>query len=333
MILKDKSDIAKFLPLNSGFVFNNVKPYLQHAEKEHLIPVLGKPLYDLLDEAFNSEVPLTEGRLFDLLPYAQAVVVNFGIHEFIPVGNIQISDKGIKIHTEDSLKPAPLWAKEELQETLANAAFSDLEALRLFLDENQETYEEWATSSAYERSKDSFINYASEFSDIYNIANSNRTFVRLKSIIKNVEEEIIQNALGAEYYEELREKILDEDLNPDDKLILRRIKKAVVFYTIAEATKLLPVQITEYGFSIKSYSGALINKNAMPASDEQLSRLVETTQAKALEHIESLRNFLNTTASSIKYSTYFSSSTYSAPGKGFTREDTSDNTKIFNLFT
>lgn len=334
MIIKNIDDIKKFLPLNSGFVFKNVEPYLLRAEKEYLIPEIGQELYELLNDAYNdTETPLTAGRLFDLLPYAQAIVVNFGIKDFIPVGNIQISDKGIKIHTEESLKPAPLWAKEELSETLSNAAFADLEALKLFLDERQDLYIEWATSTAYERAKDLLINYASEFSEIYNIANSNRTFVRLKSILKNVQEDIIQNTIGEEYYTELTEKIFDEDLNPDDKKILRKIKKALVFHTIVEAAKILPVQITEYGFSVKSYTGNLINKKIEAADDSQMQRFIDATNAKALEYIEEIRKFLNANASTIKYPTYFASSTYSAPGAEYKRDDNAENTKIFNMFT
>lgn len=330
MIVKTTEEIRNFLPVIASYEYDTVKSYLNRAEKEFLIEHISPVLYTVLDNAYNND-NLTE-RLTKLLPYAQAVVVNYGFNIFVPVGNISISEKGLHMHTEESLKPAPLWAKEELQNTLKDAAFFDLEALLMFLDENQNDYPEWVDSNAYSRNKSLFIQYSKEFSEYYNIGNSYRTFVRLKSILKDVQEDKISTVLGEDYYEELVEKHLDEDTNPDDKNVLRKVKKALVYFTVADACRLLPVEITDMGLTIRSYNGFSINQQINSANDIKVNKLMKACEEKALKYVEELKNYLNKTASATVLPTYYNSESYSSPTNAYTRNDTNSNTKIFNNF-
>lgn len=333
MIVKTTEEIRKYLPVVASYQFETIEPFLARAEKEFLVESLSSSLYNALNNGYNEigGSTMTE-RLNNLLPYAQAAVVNYAFNIFVPVGNISISEKGILMHQEQNLKPAPLWAKEELQNTLKDAAFFDLEALLLFLDENQNDYPEWVDSSSYTKNKSLFIQYAKEFSDHFNIANSYRTFVRLKAIMKDVQEDKISELLGEEYFEELVEKHLDEELNPDDVKVLRLLKKALVFFTIADACRLLPVEINDMGLVIRSYTGFSINTQIQSANDLKINKLMKESENKAIKYAEQIANHLNKNASATVLPTYYNSNTYQAPSAAFKRVDTADNTKIYNTF-
>ncbi len=312
MIIKTTEEARKYLAVNAAFTFGSISPSIKRAEREYLIDVMGKELLGVLDTAYNAEDGLTD-RLTALLPYAQAAAVNLGFMLYIPIGNIQISEKGIQVVTEENRKPAPLWAKEELQNTLKDSGFADLEALQMFLDENQNNYPEWVDSSAFDRVKELFVNTASAFSQIYPIGNSWRTFVRLKPIMRNVEEDLFVSALGEEYFNELKEKFRDEDANSDDKKVLAKLNKAIVFYTVAEACRLLPVELSENGLSIKSYMGNGINKQEQAAPSSLISNLTDVTSKKAQEYLEQMKSFMNSVASPSVLPTYYNSDAYTKP--------------------
>lgn len=331
MIIKTVADFRKYVPINAAFQMHAINPQIIRAERDVLQQYIGEELYLALDAACNSEGTMP-APLATLLPFAQAVVANQALITFIPIGSIQISDKGIVVQSEDTVKPAPLWAKEELQNALTNALFFELEALRLFLDENKENYPQYTSSTAFERSKELFIQTVDEFNDVYNIGNSHRTFVRLKSVLRNVQNEQIRDVLGEAYYLELLEKFIDEDLNPDDKNVLRELRKSLVFFTISEACRLMPVQIIDGVLVVRSDMISMQGKGAS-ANDVHVNRLMTSSYKKAEEYLLKFKGYLNSIASASVIPTYFNSSEYIKPGTEYQRSDNADDNKLFNMFT
>lgn len=312
MIIKDITTVKKYVGINSDMNFASVQSYLRSAEQNYIIPLVGKEIYDVVNNAVNSADPLSPA-ITAVLPYFEAPIATLGILAYIPTGNVIISDSGIFMSQEETLKPAALWAKEELQEFLKTTGYSDLEALVDFLIDNSDDYPAFAAADAYKKFRGHFVSFTSEFNEIYDINASYRTFSRIKSVCHNVENDTIKGLIGTEYFEELIEKITDGDANADDKKAIQMIQRAVVFLSIAEACDTLPIEFTDEGLIIRSINSNNVNRLTAAAPQSSLTLKKNYALNKGNEYLLEVKNYLNKNASSIKYATYFNSTAYTNP--------------------
>lgn len=330
MIIKNIATVKNYVGINADMNYMSIKPYLRSAEQNYIIPLVGKEIYDVLNNAVNSEDPLSPA-LTALLPYFEAPIATLAVLAYIPTGNVIISDNGIFMSEETNLKPAALWAKEELQEFLKTTGYADLEALVDFLIDNSSDYPAFVAADAYKKFRGHFVSFTSEFNEIYDINASYRTFSRIKSVCQNIENDTIKDLLGEEYFDELIEKITDGDTTPDDKKIIPMVQRAIVFLAIAEACETLPIEFTDEGLVIRSVSSN--NVNRLTNSAPQNSILIKKNYAlsKGKEYLSEAKNYLNKNASSIKYTTYFNSSAYTNPANiTITNNDINDkDSKIY----
>lgn len=312
MIIKNIDTVRNYVGINRDMNFASVQAYIRSAEQNYIIPLVGKEIYDVVNAAVNSTDPMP-AAITAVLPYFEAPIATLAILAYIPTGNVIISDAGIFMSHEENMKPAALWAKEELQEFLKTTGYADLEALIDFLIDNSDDYPAFAAADAYKKFRGHFVSFTSEFNEIYDINASYRTFSRLKSVCHNIESDTIKGLLGVEYFEELIEKITDGDANADDKKVIPMIQRAVVFLTVAEACETLPIEFTDEGLIIRSINSNNVNRLTTAAPQSSILIKKNYAYSKGQEYLREVKEYLNKHASSTKYSTYFNSSAYTNP--------------------
>ncbi|TSA37424.1 MAG: hypothetical protein D4R64_05735, partial [Porphyromonadaceae bacterium] len=61
-------EVRKYLPVSLATTFSNISPFIQSAEVNFILPLLGQKLYDLALKFYDSPTPLPEGITLESSP-------------------------------------------------------------------------------------------------------------------------------------------------------------------------------------------------------------------------------------------------------------------------
>jgi hypothetical protein len=288
--------------------FALLQPDLLLAEHDHLRPALGEDFFDELLAAASAEA--TELRR--LLAFSLA---NLTMVSFLDVAQVQISGSGVQIISTDHEKTAFQWQINALKANLSRKGFNGLEKALAYLERHAADFPTWASSETAQRARGQFIATASEFSTYYNISNARLTFQALASLLPKTESFRLAPALGADFFEELKQQLRTATLTPEnEQLVTGYLRPALAHLTMAQA-------IGELGFSLNGQNLELnvyrFDDSNSKESDPGLTQLLDMKAGQALHdgerYLRRLVTHLNATASATRYATYFASPTYAAP--------------------
>lgn len=264
--------------------FDVIEYAVEEREQELQRKYLGEGTYEAL-VAFivNNNSQSDKKAWAQLLFHCRRYLANFSFLDYIPEGQLEISENGIRIVTNEDRKQAFDWQIKKLEAKYEKSGNKALENLLAFLEKNVDTFTSWATSEAFTLNKRYFINSAEVFQELVDIGYSRRVFLQLIPSMQKVEEFHLQEALGEAFFEELKEKVLDlEEQEADYKPVFRMVRGAVANLTAVMEHKRLDVDPQEYD----RYGHAYIQK---------------------------LKEHLNTKASASLFANYFNSDAYTAP--------------------
>lgn len=322
-LVKDTADILQYLPVAESMSKEVFMPFIADAERQYLIPAIGKDLFNELDLHYNDEnFTLTEEEE-DLLAKCQAVIAPYAFMLWIPSGQLLISDAGIRIANTETHKTAFQWQIDKLSSSLLKKAGSALDDLYNFLEENKADWDLWTESSVYTEFKDCFISTTEQFSKLYNlIGNSRRNFVAIKSCMLKVQEFTISAALGEDFYNELLEEHKD-GLSGANADLLPYIQKALAPLTMAKAYAELNVAIDERGvLMFDNLGSSLVSNPSGQPKPEYLSKLEKQAQEDGLAYLQKMKDFLKANISD--YDTYAASDAYDSENNNPTFDRDSD---------
>ncbi len=296
---------------------------LDAAFRDFVIPVLGDDLANDLVDAYQASIATSPTVMTDplksLLPIVRDVVAPMGWLKYLAKNYNTSKDGGITIQVDaDSGRASsPLWAYNKLAKQLSEDGMRSVDALYTYLDKLPSgTFPQWESSDAYTQYKDGFIQTTVDFNKQYFINNNRYTFLRLKSFMNDVEDLMMEGAIGKDFYTYLKSKLSDRTFtfNNHEKEFLRLFKKAIAFHTISFAAESLPL-VFENGLMAlpeipREEYGAEIGLKAMDSDrvkkiKSEAERIGNIWLGKAL-------NYLNATASSSIFQVYFNSPTYTS---------------------
>lgn len=310
MLFKDIATFKEVFPIVGSTEFENIQQFIQQAELEFIIPLIGKEQYDDINDAYNATTPTLSSEQAALLPYLQKALAPYSMYLWIPSGQLSIGDNGIRIANTETHKTAFQWQIDKLERSLIRQGGVAADSLLQFLEENKSDYTLWTDSESYNDFKSTFITSALQFSKIYAALGYSRTnFIAIRSTMKMIEDLDIQSELGEEYYLELQDEHLSGSLTEENKKVYNIMIKAIAHLTIARAIATLSVSFDERGvlnFNSKSNTTTLDNKE--PAKDQMITKLEVEAEKIGKSYIQKLKKFLADNISD--YSTYASSSAY-----------------------
>jgi hypothetical protein len=313
-LFKTIAEVKLYWPTLSSSKIENIKPFIDQAERDFIITAIGKFQYDELNEWYNTETPAENAALTALLAKVQASLALYAYYLWIPSGQLQIGDSGIRIATTDTLKTAFQWQIDELQDSILRQAGTAMDALLEFLEENKDDYGVWATSDAYTKFKDCFIKTAAEFTTIYNALGGSRVnFAAIKGTMKKVQDFVLIPELSAAFYDELMEQYLADDLTPENAKVIPIIQKTLAHLTMAAAITQLSAKISENGILVFNTSASrIVSKQKEPAPPYMLTKMEQQAKADGLAYLSMLRKFLADNITD--YPTYETGGSYSSDG-------------------
>lgn len=279
-------------------------PDIEAAEEKHIIPIIGKELYDELHEAYVGET-LTEAQT-QLLQRIRKPLAAYAYYDDLALQHAMITDAGVRRTTTDNMPSAYRWEFEGVKEALLEKATAGIETLLSFLDINANSFTKWKQSEQYKFRQKQLIKTAMDFSAQYKLHQPNRTFSSLLSLMGDVELMYIYPTIGKAFYMDL---IADTTLNDQQKEVLILLKKAMANLTIYHAFEKLTVRMTAYGPTIYDRYQDRLETDSQPTTD-LMAFAMKSALRDGQSYLSKAKDYLNRNATADIFPLYFASDLY-----------------------
>jgi len=310
VLIRTESELKEFTGVSMALSIESLSPHLAFSwAEDQLITILGQSLYENLLNAYADgtlEEP-AQAKLKVLLPYVQKPLAALAVYSFMQEGGVMISDQGI---TADRDRSAFQWQQQKAESHYLESAYRSLDRLIVFLLANKADYNNWSDTLYHSSQANLLINSPALFNEHINIRSSYRTFVALLPHLRQVQERQILSLLGEAFLADILANLNDEKY----KDLLRYLRPALAFLSMAEAIEVLHIELTGDGallYSLRTNVGNMQEQHA-PASSE-LARSALRYQERGRSWLQDLREHLNAQASAEKYPLYFNSANYEDP--------------------
>ena len=300
-LIRTIEDLKKHIAIDFIDGFDVIEFAVEDREEELRSKYLGDELYANLvkcyDGTYEAAAEITQemvNKHNKALWYCQRIISNAAFKDYIPEGELDISENGIRITVTDNKKQAFQWQIEKLEKKYESASDSNLELLLKLLNENLPLFDDWTSSPAYVANKVNFVYSANQFNLFSKTKITHTQFIELQPVISYVEDFYINSALGDDFYDELKERIKDgedRDEPPADP-----------------ATS----QADEYDKVFKLINGAVVNYVASETG-EKAGFDPDDGDKKAAHYMQRLVEYLNNKASADLFAKYYESDKYTAP--------------------
>lgn len=309
-LIKTIAELTKFWPVIQTSTIENVLPFIVQAERDYIIPAISQAQYDDLSTAYNAESPSLSDEQTALLEKIQPAITLYAYYLWVPSGQLQIGDNGIRIASTDSMKTAFQWQINDLQRSLLKQAGSAMDDLLSFMEINITDYTIWSASDEYKQFADFFISTAKKFTENYTpLANSRVTFMALRSAMRAVEDFAIQAEISPEYFAELKAQMKGNSLTDANKLVIPYIQKAVAQLAVNRGIVGMMVTIDERGVLVFNNISSHEEINRFDTAPGNIIDVMrKQTDEDGRAYIQLLKNFLKNNIDD--YPTYADSDAY-----------------------
>jgi len=271
----------------------NLQSYIDDAINQKIVPAIGHSQFVDLENLRDSGTNPKQARLIQLL---QKAIVGFMIFNWADQGAVEFSNLGIHVAKSDKKLPASDKKIISLKKQNVQAGFFNLEMAITFLEENIDDFPIYKVGSEHLENRSLLINTSAEFQRSgVNINNDPRLYQTLRVYQSGMESTFIEPLLGFTIKESLHTGILNNSLDQIHRELLRRVQKAVAYYTIYDAIPFMAISIDSSGIfqlsdSVGGISGNVENRSA--ATDRSLARAMSSYYQKAEQEVERIRKYL-----------------------------------------
>ncbi|MEI7723473.1 MAG: DUF6712 family protein [Bacteroidota bacterium] len=310
MILNRSGAGATELKELIGFIyksitFSNLKSYVSFAERD-IKKVIGPEVFKAAEDhymsAFYHLATPDEDHpeyllLEELIEKIQLPVAIHAYRRYVPSSDLTHSDKGRQIFVSEQEKPAFEWQIEKDNENLISLEHEAIDVLLEFLDEHIDEKDldlnviiPWGTSAAYKATKELLIPTVKEFENVFLIGGSRMTFLSLVPMIKRIQENDIKACLGETKYTQITEQVLDNDLTPENIIILDKIRPPLALMALSVAVKRLSSEVLPAG--IFTNITANVVKGKTPASKQERNEIASSLEKDGMRELVKLQEYI-----------------------------------------
>ena len=309
-VINTIAELQLYVTVNNNFDICSIETEFDPVFEKYLRQWLGRDQYDQLVSAYQSATLTPSEQL--LLPHVQRIIAKLALWEHSPMAQVQVSDSGIHAAVTDKYKSASDGQYQRLIDALCDQGHDAIEVMLKFLEENETDYPLWAADEGYTRNKELVVNSAEEFSKHYRIKRGRQAYVCLRDSIMHVECFDLVECIGQEFYDELKQEILDKTVTTENEKALKLIRPAVVYAAIAEAAAKNVFQVDPEGnlyIEYKAASGSVKEKKR--TSSDMLQLKIKQAYSNSQTYFRKLKTFLD--ANIDDYQTYKDSDAYEDP--------------------
>lgn len=304
-LLKDTPQIKEHnSAIQNGLTFENLTSYRDTAEDKHIIPLIGRAFYDILNaRILDTGNPLTaeESELVRLLTKASA---NLTIAYYTSFGSVQLSNAGAHVTVSESQRIASDKKIAELKNNSFLSGFDALYQALQYLHENKivVAFGTYFTSAAYTSNVAYFLQYPKDCTYLSSVSNNAWLFDKLKAAQLRVVDTYVLPVLGSPLYTNLQVKRKAQTLTPLEEDLTKKIQKAVSFLTMAEGIEQNHLHVDANGvFSPSESTGGITGNFQMRDAPlkRDLNSFMHTFLSRGEAELENIRIFLNANATDV----------------------------------
>lgn len=294
-------EIRNFISVSSSADFDKLKPHIQNAERDYLVPVIGLPMYEELQEFYDAELENVGSGIQEetakLLTLVQSAVIHIAYWIGFDLLNAYLSDGGFKRVEAGDVKGLYKYQEENLKNYFRTNGFNGLDVVLKYLEDNLADFGEFSASPAYTLFKSSFIPKTETFNRIVYINNSRLTFLRMKPHMQLIEDTEIATLLGPVAYAFVKAEILKESPADKVKALIPFIQKPVAFLASAMLMEESGADLMDNGLYFTSTGLTKDNMTIQqPASGDRIATLVMRNRSFGEIFLNQLRIYLVTNA-------------------------------------
>lgn len=194
MLLTERREIDIFLPTSVQESAESILTLAADAEETHLLPVLGRPLFDHIDElyqevALNDDWYLPQNRKDTppeqrLIRLCQEVVVYMTLADNAGLFSVSLNDAGLNTPSSQGYEEADEKRIDRFVKDAFKKGHRAIDRLLIFLEEDARSEEpkfaeHWKSSRYFYENHDTLFTTAVEFNRYVNIDESREWFVKL----------------------------------------------------------------------------------------------------------------------------------------------------------
>lgn len=259
MILTEEK-IQKYIPSSILNDYSVLEMQESISMGDYLKPLLGSTLITRL---LKTEDDTDRDAL---MPYFERPLAYFTYLDCVDTMDLVHTAQGFVVMSNANMTPASKDRVLKFKNSIADKAYSGVEALLEFIEENIGKYPEWKESDTYLTAQDHFIDTAIDFHKYVRISKNRRTFLALIPHMGDIETFRIKSVLKDKYDSLLNATATETET----KILLPLIKGAIANLSMAKALDLLTLDIGDDGIYLKYDIGK--NKPADTPRIEQQKR-------------------------------------------------------------
>lgn len=294
------AEIRKYIPVSAATSFDNLAPFIQSAEVNYILPLLGEELYNQLLSYYSTPLSLPAGvtvqnkSLFDLLiQHTQRALINLAYYAGYDFLNTIINDAGFHRQESDTEKGLYKYQEEAVKSGFRNNGFNSLDTMLGFLESHIDDFPLFKTSSNYTLRKASLLPDTRTFDSIFDINNSRLVFLKLCRFIKEVEDFEIGALLGDGLYARVKEVLANDLPDVAIRTLIPYIRPPLAYLAVSRASFQLGMIVTDKGLFFESQDSTNLNTTVQkPLSDQQYYLLATRSEKTGNDYLELLRGFL-----------------------------------------
>lgn len=316
-LIKTIEEVKDQVSINLNNELTTILPDINFVEEQFIRDdsCLGAAQYDDLHLKYQNDDPLTPAETF-LLEACQRAIANMAYGVYTTIGQVEISDSGIRIQSGMEYKTAFQWQVHDIQNNyFFKKGYFYIDKILELLEGAPSSYSLWKNSSAYTVFTEFFINKTADFHKWAPINESRRTFSAFAPLMRKVEEFDIKPVLGEEFFNEIKTEINSGTISAETQALLNLIQPATANLTIARAVEEMSLEATQNGMVLYQIASGTNNmKSATKPEGNFLDMKKNRAESDAKTYLETLVDKLNKEASDSKYTTYYESELYKEDG-------------------
>jgi hypothetical protein len=310
--------------------FDKVKPFILNAQETYLKPLLCADLYNQLlnyadpessvsgsasasASASSSAVDTTvaDAWLGNLLTQARRALAFLTLYEGFPVLEVQFGSDGVHRIEGDELKSIHSGQRARLEQSLMKHGFNLLESMVEYMEDNAPKFHAWTESTCYTKHKGRVIRSAKEYTEIWGRINNKRiTYRALLSYMREVEEDVLKELLGADLHTAWFDERKADNLSEANTALLDMMQRIVAYGAAAEAMPELAIAFESYGLFTPLITGNERNVQELSKADAaRFNEMRQQLRDKCAKFKNKLRDYLNDNASTYTDFDYDSTNT------------------------
>lgn len=230
MITITNSDLKKYLGSTSSFLVSDLEDAIEVVTSRYILPYLSQSQL-IVSDASTSNIHIV------LMKVVKRAVINLAYAKdymkFVLTADVSavkdISTKETKATKED---------KEFHRETFWLEGFASIDEMLQILEDNKNTFTQWASSTAFSQLKNSFVYSTTIYNRFVDINNSRRTFIRLKPAIYEIELQGTPQLINSNLKNQLLEKYMTgTTLTALEKRIIELLQGFICNWSMAQTLK------------------------------------------------------------------------------------------------